>query len=117
MNTKPEIQVGRSSRAHLTISRDKTNPDSTIFVHLLDNKDILVATARVFVSEDKLQVGTVTRYSLRPANPKKPDISQRIFALLSWDRADKVRRQRFKAFHEIVFTYFATTFYASWRVR
>jgi hypothetical protein len=93
MPTKTEIQVGRSDRVHLTVSRDRTNPESTIFVHLLDREDILIATARVYVAEDELQVGTVTRYSLKPANPTKPSIAQRILALLMWERADKLRKQ------------------------
>lgn len=93
MITKNEIQVGRSDRTHLSISRDKTNPDSTIFVHLISKEDILIATARVYLAEDELRAGTITRYSLLPECSSKPTVAQRIFALLTWERADKVRQQ------------------------
>lgn len=93
MNTPTEIQVGRKSRFHLAISRDRTHPECTVFVQLLDSQDILRATARVCIAEDELQVGTVTRYSLQPANPREPSVAQRIFGVLTWERADKVRKQ------------------------
>lgn len=93
MNTNTEIQVGRKSRFHLAVSRDRTNPESTVFVQLLDSEDILKATARVCIAEDELQVGSVTRYSLQTANPREPSVVQRICVLLTRERADKVRKQ------------------------
>lgn len=93
MTTKTEILVGRRDRTHLTISRDRMNPESTIFVNLLDNEDILLATARVCIAADELQAGTVTRYSLQPANLRELSVPQRIFGMLTWERADKVRKQ------------------------